>query len=205
MVKPHSPPPPKERTGSLNATIWLIAVAITGLMLYFGLPPFSNSDENGNDVLSEERSNANEWIFGYKENALTVEDIEKTLTPEELEAYRAAQSEVDEKFEDCIQYILYAVEDGLYECASCPPGIPFVTLKEGEIWYIGHTCQEENGRHSQAFQRKHGVWMFTNYVGSKETCHKVELKLIRGYKYLLESIKPEVKLILPPYNRTDKN
>lgn len=148
---------------------------------------------------------AGKWIFGYKERALRVEEIEKSLTPEELGAYQSAQSEVDEKFENCIQYILYALEDGLYECANCPPGIPFVTLKEGEIWYIGHTCQDGDDRHTQPFQKKHRVWMHTNYIGSKQECHKVELKLLRGYKYLPESLKPEIKLVLPPYNRTDKN
>ncbi|MCO6493150.1 MAG: hypothetical protein J5I98_32320 [Phaeodactylibacter sp.] len=56
MVNHHSPPPPKERTGTVNATIWLLAVAITGLMLYFGLPPFIDLDEEGNYILSEERS-----------------------------------------------------------------------------------------------------------------------------------------------------
>lgn len=144
-------------------------------------------------------------MSGYQEKALTIEDIEKTLSPEELEAYKAAQKEVDEKFENCIQYILYALDDGLYECLSCPPGIPFVTLKEGEIWYIGHTCQDGDERHTQPFQKKHRVWMHTNYIGSKQECHKVELKLLRGYKYLPESLKPEIKLVLPPYNRTDKN
>lgn len=38
MVKPHAPPPQKEKTRTLTATIWLIAVAITGWMLYFELP-----------------------------------------------------------------------------------------------------------------------------------------------------------------------
>ena len=93
----------------------------------------------------------------------------------------------------------------MYECLSCPPGIPFVTLKKGEIWYIGHTCQDDNDRHSRAFRQEHNVWLYTNYVGPKEECHKIELKLIRGYKYLPESQKPEAKLFLPPYNRTDKN
>ena len=143
-------------------------------------------------------------IFGYQEDAITIEEIEKSLTPKELESYRAAQKEVDEKFENCIQYILYALKDGKYQCASCSPGIPFVTLKKGEIWYIGHTCQKEDLRHSSSFQKKHRVWMATNFVGSKVACHEVELKLIRGYKYLPESFKPEGKLILPPYNRTDK-
>ena len=144
-------------------------------------------------------------IFGYQDKALTLEEIEKSLSPEELEAFHAEKNAVDEKFENCIQYILYALKDGRYQCASCPPGIPFVTLKKGDIWYIGHTCQEEDERHSQAFQKSNGVWMFTNYVGSKEECHKLELKLIRAYKFLPESVKPETKLILPPYNRTDKN
>lgn len=144
-------------------------------------------------------------MSGYQEKALTIEDIEKSLSPEELEAYKAAQKEVDDKFENCIQYILYALEDGIYECLSCPPGIPFVTLKEGEIWYIGHTCQDDNNRHSRSFRQKHNVWLYTNYVGPKEECHKIELKLIRGYQFLPESFKPEAKLIIPPYNRTDKN
>lgn len=144
-------------------------------------------------------------MSGYQEKALTIEGIEKSLGPQELEAYKASQKEVDEKFEHCIQYILYALEDGIYECLSCPPGIPFVTLKKGEIWYIGHTCQDDNDRHSRAFRQEHNVWLYTNYVGPKEECHKIELKLIRGYKYLPESQKPEAKLFLPPYNRTDKN
>lgn len=142
--------------------------------------------------------------YGYQEKALTIEDIEQSLDPQELEVYKAAQKEVDEKFENCIQYILYALEDGMYECLSCPPGIPFVTLKEGEIWYIGHTCQDDNDRHSRAFRQKHNVWLYVNYVEPKEKCHKIELKLIRGYKYLPESRKPEARLIFPPYNQTDK-
>ncbi|MCB0598799.1 MAG: hypothetical protein KDD28_32295, partial [Phaeodactylibacter sp.] len=127
--------------------------------------------------------------------------------PRALEVYKAAQKEVDEKFENCIQYILYALEDGMCECLSCPPGIPFpfVTLKEGEIWYIGHTCQDDNDRHSRAFRQKHNVWLYVNYVEPKEKCHKIELKLIRGCKYLPESRKPEAGLIFPPYNQTDKN
>ena len=144
-------------------------------------------------------------IFGYQDKALTLEEIEKSLSPEESAAFEVEKNVVDEKFENCIQYILYALRDGKYTCASCPPGIPFVTLKKGDIWYIGHTCQEEDERHSQTFQKSNGVWMFTNYAGSKEECHKLELKLIRAYKFLPESVKPETKLILPPYNRTDKN
>lgn len=143
--------------------------------------------------------------FGYQKEALTVEKIEEFLTPKELEAYQAAQKEVDDKFENCIQYILYALADGKYVCLSCPNSIPFVTLKEGEIWYIGHTCQNDEVRHSKSFRQKHNVWMFTNYVGRKEECHRIELKLIRGYKYLPESQKPETKLFIPPYNQTDKN
>ena len=54
MVKP--PPLPKEKTRPFKDTIWLIAVAITGLILYFGLPPFIELDEEGNYILSEERS-----------------------------------------------------------------------------------------------------------------------------------------------------
>jgi len=144
-------------------------------------------------------------IFGYQDKAITLEEIEKTLSPKELETYRAGQKKVDEKFENCIQYILYAAKDGLYECASCPPGIPFVTLKKGEIWYIGHTCQNDDARHSRSFRERHNVWLFTNYIGSGEECHKIELKLLKGYRFLPESVKPEMKLMLPPYNRTDLN
>lgn len=144
-------------------------------------------------------------VFGYEDEALRIEDIERMLTPEELTAYRAAQQEVDNKFGRCIQYILYAQEDGLYECAACPPGIPFVTLKKGDIWYIGYTCQDDAARHSHSFRKKRGVWLFINYIGSVEECRKIELKLLRGYRFLPESIKPEIKLILPPNNRTDKN
>lgn len=142
---------------------------------------------------------------GYEEGALTVEDIEKSLTPEELISYREAQLDVDAKYARCVQYILYATSDGKYTCLSCPPGIPFVTLKRDEIWYIGHTCQDEGNRHSKAFRTRNNVRLFTNYIGTKEDCHKIELKLIQGYQYLPESLKPEIKLVLPPYNRTGKN
>ncbi len=146
------------------------------------------------------------WMMkrGYQDGAITIEEIEKSLDPQELESYRAAQKEVDDKFEYCVQYILYALEDGKYQCLSCPPGIPFVTLKEDEIWYIGHTCQEHDDRHSKAFRKKHNVEMRLNYIGPKAECHRIELKLIRGYRYLPESLKPEIKLTLPPFNRTDK-
>lgn len=144
-------------------------------------------------------------ISGYQKKALTVEEIESHLSPEGLVEYQSEQRDVDEKFEDCIQYFLYALADGPYQCLSCPPGIPFVTLKKGEIWYIGHTCQENDARHTKSFRQQNNVWMFTNFVGTKEECHKLELKLIRGYKYLPESQKPEIKLLLPPFNRTAQN
>ena len=144
-------------------------------------------------------------LAGYRKDALKVEDIETSLTPEELQEYRAHQHQVEKKFEQCTQYILYALDNGLYQCRSCPPGIPFVTLKKGEIWYIGHTCRENDARHSRAFRQEHNVWMFTNFVGTKEECHKIELKLLQGYRYLPESQKQEIKLILPPNNRTAQN
>ena len=142
-------------------------------------------------------------IFGYEPGSIRIEDIESGLSPEELREYRASQEEVEEKFEECTQYILYAIRDGKYPCLSCPAKIPFVTLKKGEIWYIGHTCQEDDMRHSRSFRRKNNVVYFSNYKGTKQECLEVELKLIRGYKYLPESQKPEGKLHLPPYNRTD--
>lgn len=144
------------------------------------------------------------WLYEYEDDAITVEQIEETLGPEELEAYKNAQQQVDDKFQNCIQYILYATEPGPYQCLSCPGGIPFVTLKKMEIWYIGHTCQDAESRHSISFRKKHDVRMSINYEGPKHECHRIELKLIRGYKYLPESIKPEGKLILPPYNQTDQ-
>ena len=56
MVKHRYPPPSKERKPFPKGTIGLAAVAIVGFILYFGLPPFINLDEEGNYILSEERS-----------------------------------------------------------------------------------------------------------------------------------------------------
>ncbi len=135
---------------------------------------------------------------------ITVEDIEQSLTPEELEEYQAVQKKIDDKHEDCEQYFLVALVDGKRLCRSCPPGISFVTLKKGEIFYIGYTCLGD-ARYSRSFLDEHEVSKLVNFTGTRDQCHNMELKLINGYKYLEESLKPEAKLVIPPYNINKMN
>jgi len=54
MVKPAAQPP-NEKKAWLKTAGWLLPIAIIGFVLYFGLPPFIELDEEGNYVLSEKR------------------------------------------------------------------------------------------------------------------------------------------------------
>ena len=138
-------------------------------------------------------------LLGFSLYRIMVEDVEELLDPEELSKFRELQKAVDDKYTDCEQYFLLAATDGRRICRSCPQGISFVTLKKGEIFYIGHTCRGGD-RHSEKFLDQHRVFRYINHRGSRDDCHRLELKLINGYQYLPQAQKPEVKLILPPYN-----
>ena len=72
MVKPITPIPYKPRHPNRWA-MWGLFIAITGFILYFGLPPFIQVDEDGNYILSAERQR---------------DYIEKPLQSEEVEVYK---------------------------------------------------------------------------------------------------------------------
>ena len=135
---------------------------------------------------------------------ITIEEIEQNLNSEELAEYKAIQQKIDDKHENCEQYFLVATVEGQRICRSCPPGLSFVTLKKGEIFYIGYTCLGDS-RHSRGFLDEHEVIKLVNFTGTRDQCHNMELKLINGYKYLEESLKPEAKLVIPPYNINKMN
>ena len=121
------------------------------------------------------------------------------LNPAEIAAAEQEAEEIMNRHEDWVQYALIANSTRSRPCLRCPDGVQMVTVKAGEVYKYGITTQNNN-RYTKELLRTLDLRFVKQDEGSYTKCKSSEINKIVAYKFLPESVKPEVKLIRPPGN-----
>jgi hypothetical protein len=127
--------------------------------------------------------------------AVSVVVFDKDGKPEMLPERKQKLNEELAKYDKAEQYVLFAEQDGLYPCLSCPNG-GTIGLKKGEIWKYGVTV---NGlrRYSAAYLKQLKLIYYPQYVGEIGECLKLEKIKIYTYPTLPENFKARSKTFTP--------
>ena len=118
---------------------------------------------------------------------------------EAIEAAKAKAKKLIDKNEVYYFYALRALKTGAYLCQTCPKGISKVTLFNKQVWKYGITNDPMN-RYSRRHLESLGLYLDVIDKGGWNYCRNLEILHINGYQFLLESNKPECKLMKPPAN-----
>lgn len=110
--------------------------------------------------------------------------------------------QLEKEVNNCIVYLLRAVEDGYYPCESCV-ATTRIFLLEDEIWYIGSTRKEKEGRYKGNYFEKFDVYFEEVFRGRLDKCILEERRRIINYATLPENLKRNEPLIRPPGNSND--